>query len=257
MTKKKVTRAEFDALEAEVKELKSMLAASKPALKKLDQSAFEHEYVTDALQYAAINKDGQSIFFSKKPVINTKIGCWSADSGRIMPMMYGYDASDWQNSLIERKPKLKTLDQSVFDGLGEKWQWAKVSSVGIPFVYSYKPAGRIARFSDSITQEMISAGKIMCINDCNYDASDWQNSLIQRESKELKGSDLARAMLARGDKCVMAKVCDDERESYRAIGSVVDFNGSLFRCSDNCRWGVAIPINPRTGEPLTAKEAGF
>lgn len=80
------------------------------------------------------------------------------------------------------KTELKQLDQSVFDGLEEKWRWAAVSSVGMPFVYDYKPTGNRVRFSDDAAQQKIKAGKVMRIDEYGYDTTDWQNSLIERES---------------------------------------------------------------------------
>ena len=158
------------------------------------------------------------------------------------------------------KPTLKQLDQSVFDGLDEKWQWATVSSIGMPFVYSYKPAGNKARFSDSTTQEMISAGKVMRVDEYDYDATNWQNSLIERESKELTGSDLCRAMLARGDKYVLCFVSDFSDDyavnQSKMINLVTHAKGnSIF--AKSARWKYAVPINQQTGEPLTASEVGL
>ena len=162
--------------------------------------------------------------------------------------------------LNNEQPKPKQLDQSVFDGLDEKWQWATVSSIGMPVVYSYKPAGNKARFSDSTTQEMISAGKVMRVDEYDYDATNWQNSLIERESKELTGSDLCRKMLERGDKHVMCKCwCS----SYADIEQVVDIvSGFAFELGKKAfagathNWDYATPINNQ-GEPLTAADVGL
>lgn len=79
------------------------LGLVKPELKQLDQSVFDHEYVTDHFKYAALNSNGQSIFFSDKPKYDLGLGIWYSTAGSTMPMLKGYDASDWQNSLIERE----------------------------------------------------------------------------------------------------------------------------------------------------------
>lgn len=78
------------------------LKKPEPQLKQLDQSAFDHEYVTNHFYYAAINTNGQSIFFSDKPKCNLELGIWYSTAGSTMPMLKGYDASNWQNSLIDR-----------------------------------------------------------------------------------------------------------------------------------------------------------
>ena len=73
-----------------------------PKLKQLDQSVFDHEYVTDHFKYAALNSNGQSIFFSDKPKYDLGLGIWYSTAGSTMPMLKGYDTTNWQNSLIER-----------------------------------------------------------------------------------------------------------------------------------------------------------
>jgi len=79
------------------------LGLAKPKLKQLDQSVFDHEYVTDHFKYAALNSNGQSIFFSDKPKYDLGLGIWYSTAGSTMPMLKGYDAANWQNSLIERE----------------------------------------------------------------------------------------------------------------------------------------------------------
>lgn len=79
-------------------------------------------------------------------------------------------------------------------------------------------------------------------------------------SSELTGSDLCKAMLARGDKYVMCQCWDS---SYADIDQVVDvITGfectaykKLFAGSRN-NWEYAVPINNQ-GEPLTASEVGL
>ena len=128
--------------------------------------------------------------------------------------------------------KLKQLDQSIFDGLDEQWQWAAFSNDGCRHVYLEKPR-------------------------CG---SYWEHSLIERESKELTGSDLCRKMLERGDKYVMCKCwCN----SYADIELVVDVvSGFAFELGKKAfagarhNWDYAVPINNQ-GEPLTAADVGL
>lgn len=73
-----------------------------PQLKQLDYSAFDHPYVDDRFKYVALNADGQAVFFESKPVISNCLNIWVVHTGSVMPMLKGYDTSNWQNSLIER-----------------------------------------------------------------------------------------------------------------------------------------------------------
>lgn len=83
---------------------------------------------------------------------------------------------------------------------------------------------------------------------------------LKRDKVELTGSDLARAMLERGDKFVMCKVWN---KNYGDINQFVDvvlgYRTDLekFTSVEGNRTDFANPINPRTGEPLTQSEAGL
>lgn len=88
--------------------------------------------------------------------------------------------------------------------------------------------------------------------------------LIERESVELTGSDLCRAMLARGDKCVLIRmgVRDDKQAKdigRFAIATSIDGSGRFNVMSDQqpiSKVNFAVPINNQ-GEPLTQAEAGL
>ena len=151
------------------------------------------------------------------------------------------------------EPKLKVLDQSVFDGLDEKWRFAAVVEDGRALYFDKRPYD-----SDDITGHFVFKGDYEAsFCGTGYDASNWQNSLIERERKELTGSDLCRAMLARGDKFVMCFFSDDS-DRIAALGAAEGV------CLDWCaefrtyktEWKYAVPINNQ-GEPLTAKEVGL
>lgn len=83
-------------------------------------------------------------------------------------------------------------------------------------------------------------------------------------SGELTGSELCRAMLARGDKYVLCGVsgnddsdaADHESDDFLAE-AVTDFDckDELFGTT-SMRWNYAVPINNK-GEPLTASEVGL
>lgn len=165
------------------------------------------------------------------------------------------------------EPQLKQLDQSVFDGLDEKWRFAAVDDDGRAYAFMRKPVidqdDPCFIDGDTTRCKWISEG---------YDASEWQNSLIERDiarellefdlSGELTGSDLARAMLERGDEyvvCLVSKVADshaiNHREHTTLIEQWVERDGFYnYRSQD---WGHAVPVNPATNEPLTAKDVGL
>lgn len=167
------------------------------------------------------------------------------------------------------QPKLKQLTQSVFDGLDEKWRFAAINSDGAAFAFVSEPARHGTFWSNSNRNQLISrSGKGA------YDTTDWQNSLIERDtakellevdlSSELTGSELCKAMLARGDKYVMCGVSDVD-DSDAANHESDDFLAEAvtdFDCKDelfgttSMRWNYAVPINNQ-GEPLTASEFGL
>jgi len=165
-----------------------------------------------------------------------------------------------------QKPKLKQLDQSIFDGLDENWRFAAVDGcTGRAYVYEQKP-----HFFHGKDYWRIHEGLQRIIGH-DYDASNWQNSLIERDiakelldvdlSSELTGSELCKAMLARGDVCVPCFVAWDSdveaiadksiRLVHEFLPEAPNFHAGLedFYC--------AVPINTRTGEPLTASEVGL
>lgn len=155
--------------------------------------------------------------------------------------------------LAERESKLKVLDQSVFDGLDEKWRFAAIDGDSLVFTFKSKP---------SVCGDgyCVSGGGWSFIDE-GYDASDWQNSLIERESVELTGSDLCRAMLERGDRCVVCFVAWDSDVAAISEKNIWLVHDLLPR-RPNFHAGLqdfyhAVPINPRTGKPLTASEVGL
>ena len=190
-------------------------------------------------------------------------------------LIQGKNCLDWVNHKDLKKPikrepepQLKQLDQSVFNGLDEKWRWFGVNSDGSTIRATDKPKINVS-----------NNGFILLIGDSeffddNYDASNWQNSLIKRDtakellevdlSSELTGSELCKAMLARGDKFILCGVSDSddsdaanhEDDDFLAE-AVTDFDDTdgLFGTT-SMRWNHAVPINNQ-GEPLTQAEAGL
>lgn len=160
---------------------------------------------------------------------------------------------------IERQPQLKQLDQSIFNGLDEKWRFAAVDADGTRCDYETKPRLDHAQWACVLGGFRRHVGE--------HDASNWQNSLIERDtakellevdfSSELTGSDLARAMLARGDKYVMCRVSDmgDSEVEADIAHAIRGFSQSGFKTKRNT-WSYAVPINNQ-GEPLTQAEAGL
>ena len=162
-----------------------------------------------------------------------------------------------------RKPKLKHLDHSVFNGLDSKWKYAAVDGVGTLKVFTYEP-----KLSVSRTSFILLIGNTMDIG-TGYDASNWRNSLIKRDiaeellevdlSSELTGSELCKAMLARGDKYVMCFVNDKDEEAaknYKRVRVIHSYGVDYFDDTTEDMWDFAVPINSQ-GEPLTARDVGI
>ena len=162
----------------------------------------------------------------------------------------------------EPKPQLKQLTQSVFDGLDEKWRFAAIDSDGDICVYDGNPT-----LCDYEWVTMVGVKFLFLAR--GYDASNWQNSLIERDtakellevdlSSELTGSDLCREMLARGDKyvmCAISDVSDADALDSMVVDNAMSSNEDWFDCFDGRLWKYAVPINNQ-GEPLTASEVGL
>ena len=167
-------------------------------------------------------------------------------------------------SIIEPQPQLKQLDQSVFDGLDEGWRFAAVDgNKGFPIVYEFElyafESGKYYSNHHGLYKDLTHL--------TGYDTSNWQNSLIERDtakeplevdlSSEMTGSELVRAMLERGDRCVMCMVANNEANMFLATRPVV-----VHGCTDSgfisvagC-YSFAVAVNNQ-GEPLTASEVGL
>lgn len=80
---------------------------------------------------------------------------------------------------------------------------------------------------------------------------------FEQPPKPLTGSDLARAMLDKGWKyvpCYVHDVSDDEamnRKHYVSVKKETTKSGYNFSGTGANDWKYAVPIDPRTGEPLT------
>lgn len=166
------------------------------------------------------------------------------------------------------EPQLKQLDQSVFNGLDEKWRFAAVDSNGdaVKYTLRVEPYIKVGQFvlNDNLATEFSHE----LIGE-NYDASNWKNSLIERDiarelleidlSSELTGSDLAKDYFKRG---CCPRVCfvgedDDECLSDLVVAMVIGYvEGKGFETSYNDFFPCAAMVNSY-GDELTASEVGL
>lgn len=233
---------------------------SKPQLKKLDQSVFDG--LDERWRFAAVDSDGAAFAFVLKPAHRGIF--WSNSNRNQFTRRSGkgvYDASNWQNSLIKREPEPqpKQLDQSVFNNMHERWRFAAIDADG--------SAHRFNKLVDFFGGEFVYEGddyrefKFSLIGK-GYDASNWRNSLIERDiAKELTGSELCKAMLARGDRyvlCACGDISDGDAiagNTYDAIRQYRDGRTNAFESNSDI-YMCAVPINNQ-GKPLTASDVGL
>ena len=160
---------------------------------------------------------------------------------------------------------MKQLDQSVFKEWADCWKFLAIDEDGDAWRYREKPE------IDSSDKRWLPSNTVPLLIGKGYDASNWQNSLIERDtakellevdlSSELTGSELCKAMLARGDKYVMCLLSDMSHAGAlssskpRLITKFIDGMGFIEDPKD-LYWHFAVPINNQ-GEPLTAAEVGL
>lgn len=152
---------------------------------------------------------------------------------------------------FDNEPQLKKLDCNVFNGLDSKWKYAAVDANGEAHLYTHHitPDNVEFTYCDDLVVDCQAIGT-------DYDVIDWKNSLIKRETNELTGSELCKAMLANGDRYVMCLVSDISEESVRHEGIVrviYSYGADYFEDTSYDMWYFATPINSN-GEPLTSKE---
>lgn len=145
---------------------------------------------------------------------------------------------------FDNEPKLKQLDQSVFDGLSNELRFAAVDYDGRVYVFDVKP--------ELMNHEWDTPYYNTCqLIDKGYDSSNWKTSLIEREAIELTGNKLCKAMLANGDSYVMCLVSDISEESakHEGIVRVVCSSGVIyFEDTTEDVWNFAVPINNQGNE---------
>ena len=150
---------------------------------------------------------------------------------------------------LDNEPQLKQLDHSVFNGLDSKWKYAAVDANGEANLYTHHiiPDSVEFAYCDSMYFDCQTIG-------IDYDVIDWKNSLIKRETNEITGSELCKAMLARGDTRIMCLVTDEgSRDDITHVIRV--YEDGRFHTKANS-WKYAVPINNH-GEPLTSSDVGL
>ena len=151
----------------------------------------------------------------------------------------------------------KQLDQSVFDGLDEKWRFAAVDKCGEVWFSTHRtqPSSSGTHLSSEPNADSMQARDY-------YDASNWQNSLIERDAlqdKEPRGSELVKKMLKAGHEYLPCAVSDVESLALTAPLKVViikrwlDQKG-VFMDGTGTEWNYAVPVRTR-GKEILAHEA--
>ena len=184
------TREEAIAAAEKVRAL--LLGLHEPAtgcdqLSKLTVEVFDRPDCPEWAKYAAVNPSGYVVIFSAKPknthtgwrvtFNNTDVQADVLDCGK-------FDASDWQNSLVERPSEdLPKLTSAVFNRT-DCPEWAKYAALGgrgVLTFYEDKPM----MSKDEYPKRWINYDRWYTVEGIKFDASDWQNSLIERPSEVL------------------------------------------------------------------------
>lgn len=245
---------------------------SKPQLKQLDQSVFDG--LDEKWRFAAVDSDGSRAVFTSDNITQTYGKHYvNALSGEVKQVLGRVDASNWQNSLIERDTAKKQLDQSIFDELDEKWRWAAFNTPSnSPVLFSVKPyeSMRGGWYSVLGRDEYMILGELEGVYEYT---DDWQNSLIERDtaellevdlSSELTGSDLTKSILSKKfmQACLVSDSSDNDAlqgDDLQLIRMYNEENGKFISMRDpwyGCQHKYAVAVD-NNRKPLTASEVGL
>lgn len=244
-----------------------------PHLKHLDQSVFDE--LDERWKFAAVDEDGDAWRYREKPIIDNGDDSWSPSNTVPLLIGNGYDTSNWKTSLIEResKPQLKQLDQSIFDGLDEKWRWAAFNTPSnSPVFFSVKPyeSMRGGWYAVLGRDEYMILGELEGVYEYT---DDWKNSLIERDtaellevdlSSELTGSDLTKSILSKKfmQACLVSDSSDNDAlqgDDLQLIRMYNETNGKFISMQDpwyGCQHKYAVAVD-NNRKPLTASEVGL
>lgn len=228
-----------------------------PKPKTLDQSVFDG--VTDDWRWAAVDSNGRAAIYTHRPLLCFEAWDNATAAASIYLMLDGvFDATNWQSSLIQRdtatsnQEKPKTLDQSVFDGQDDDYRYAVISIEGGAFLFAEKPKIMGGLWSWDVAKDK----QKLAVKLGTYDTRNWQNSLIQRESKpQLSGNERIKKLLEK-QKLVMVRVSDDSYEDAAGgldifVCRMIEESGShpVSTTSEDF-WRYAIPIDNNGNEIL-------
>ena len=150
--------------------------------------------IPEGYDWATVDSNGFAYAHQTKPII-TANGEWKSRF-RIY-ISSGFDSSNWEHSLIMRKEleeyqegfdgeehndtKPEEINSSTgkkkltVDHIPEGFNYAVVNAIGTAFAYEEKPT--------QVMHGWIGLGETMFI-DYDFDITNWENSLIQKEIKE-------------------------------------------------------------------------
>ena len=159
------------------------------------------------------------------------------------------------------QPQLKQLDQSVFDDEPPHLRWAAIEEDGSVYLFAKKPFIDLCKWAAGVDEVEVYIGD-------DYDASNWQNSLIERDiakellevdlSSELTGSDLAVKYFESNERhiCFVGED-NDGCLSDLMIAMVVGYNEYRGFMTSYNDWFPFVTLINNQGEPLTAAEVGL
>ena len=145
-------------------------AAERPQFKKLTAAD-----IPDGYNFAAIDRDRQTYVYTQKPTIGD--ANWISLGGNFKFFSLQFDPSDWKNSLVSRETselikqkKLTTAD------IPEGYNYAAVDEDGEAFAYQEYPVIIVTCWKGTCRNPKFLGN--------NFDASDWENSLVARETEQ-------------------------------------------------------------------------
>ena len=153
-------------------------------LPKLTVEVFKRSDCPEWAKWAAMDIDGSAYWFENKPVRHNRAWLGGTYDFRFKSIPENFDSSDWEHSLIERPQKeLPKLTKEVFNRPDcPDWaQYAVLDKRGMAYYTQYKPVAA----KDDVALDWLVDGSYRKMSEEHFDASDWQNSLIERPAKEL------------------------------------------------------------------------